>query len=80
MRNRALYTIHASGRDLRPLSPRHVVAGRPAFSPAGGLIAVTTITDSPDCNGYTGHTDYRLELIDLRSRRHSSYLIDRQDC
>jgi len=82
VRDGALYTIHASGRGLRRLSPRHAVASRPAFSPAGGLIAVTTITDSPGCGSGSGagHTDYRLELIDLRGRRHRNYAIHREDC
>ncbi len=82
VRDGALYTIHASGRGLRRLSPRRVVASRPAFSPAGGLIAVTTITDSPGCASAStsAHTDYRLELIDLRGRRHRSYAIHREDC
>ena len=79
VRDGALYTIYSSGRGLRRLTPRHIVDGRPAFSPAGGLIAVTT-TNPPDCDAWTGQLTYRLELIDLRGRRRRSYLVDRQDC
>ena len=79
VRDGALHTISSSGRGLRRLTPRHIVDGRPAFSPAGGLIAVTT-TNPPYCDAWTGQLTYRLELIDLRGRRRRNYLIDRQDC
>jgi hypothetical protein len=78
--DRALYTIYASGRALRRLTPRRIVDGRPAFSPAGGLIAVTTTTTPPGCDAGTGQLTDRLELIDVRGHQRRSYVIDRQDC
>jgi hypothetical protein len=80
VRDGALYTIFASGRALRRLTPRRLVDGPPAFSPAGGLIALTATTTPPGCDGGIGRLVYRLELIDLRGRRRRSYVIDRQDC
>lgn len=80
VRNGALYTIYASGRDLRRLTPLHVLDGRPAFSPAGGLVAVTTTTATPGCDAGNGQITERLDLIDLHGRRRGSYLIDRQYC
>lgn len=80
VRHGAVYTISASGRLLRRLTRRHIVDGRPAFSPAGGLIAVTTTITAPKCDGGSGQLVYRLELIDLHGHPHRSYVIDRQDC
>lgn len=76
----ALYTIYATGRDLRRLTPRHVVDGRPAFSPAGGVIAVTTTITTADCAAGNGQSIYRLELIDLRGRLRRSYVTGREYC
>lgn len=76
----ALYTIYVTGRDLRRLTPRHLVDGRPAFSPAGGLIAVTTTTTTADCAAGNGQVTYRLDLIDLRGRWRRSYVINREYC
>ncbi len=87
LRGGALYTIYATGRRPRRLTPRHlgngssqVVNGRPAFSPAGGLIAVTTTTSTSGCASGGGNRIYRLELIDLRGRERRSYVIDRVFC
>jgi Tol biopolymer transport system component len=82
VRDRTLYTIYASGRNLRRMTPRHVIDGRPAFSPAGGLIALTTTTATRGCSSYSGdaYITYRLELINLQSRPQRSYVIDREDC
>jgi Tol biopolymer transport system component len=77
----ALYTISATGQDLRRLMPRHIVDGRPAFSPAGGQIAVTTTTTTAGCaSGQSGQLVYRLQLIELRGGRPRSYVIDREEC
>ncbi len=82
VRDGALYTIYATGRRLRRLTPRHLVDGRPAFSPAGGLIAVATTTSTRGCasNGASAEMIYRLELIDLRGRERRSYVLDRENC
>ncbi|MDQ2760606.1 MAG: hypothetical protein M3Y17_09315, partial [Actinomycetota bacterium] len=89
VRGGALYTIYATGRRPRRLTQRHlvngssqVVNGRPAFSPAGGLIAVTTMTSTRGCASYDGNGEIidRLKLIDLRGRERRSYGLVREDC
>lgn len=81
VRDGGLYTIYASGRDLRRLTPQHIIDGRPAFSPAGGLIAVTTTITTRGCaSGGGGQMLYRLELIDLLGHQRRSYLTDREYC
>jgi Tol biopolymer transport system component len=81
VRNGALYTMYADGRQLRRLTPRDItVDGRPAFSPAGGQIAITT-TNAPACADYeTGQTTYSLRLIDLLGHVRRSTVIDREYC
>ena len=74
-------TIRSSGRGLRRLTPLRDVDGRPAFSPAGGLIAVTTTTRTRGCTSYeSGQVIDRLDLIDPQGHRRRSYVIDSQDC
>ena len=80
VRSGALHTIRVSGGMPRRLTPRHIIDGRPAFSPAGGLIAITTTTTPPGCDGGTGQLIYRFKLINLRGRQRLSYVIDRQYC
>jgi hypothetical protein len=81
IRHGALYTISASGERLRRLTrPNTTVDGRPAFSPAGGQIAITT-TNAPACvNFNTAQTIYSLKLINLRGRVRHSTVIDREYC
>ncbi len=87
VRGGALYTIYATGRRPRRLTRRHlvngssqVVNGRPAFSPAGGLIAVTTTTYTRGCASFDGYIIPRLKLIDLRGRERRSYYIGLGNC
>lgn len=75
----ALYTIYASGKLLpRLTSHRIVVDRRPAFSPAGGRIAITT-ANAPACaNLDSAQAIDSLELIDMIGRVHHRLVIDRQ--
>jgi hypothetical protein len=98
VRGSALYTIEATGQRLRRLTPRNAkpaacvdpgsratvcVEGRPAFSPAGGMLAVSTVRRCTSqcgehfrCNPLTE----RLELIDLLGRLHRTYVVGHNDC
>jgi Tol biopolymer transport system component len=81
VRGGALYTIAATGKSLRRLTARHVVDGRPAFSPAGRLIAVTTTTATAGCASFqSGQLVYRIQVTDLQGRLRRSDVIDREEC
>jgi hypothetical protein len=100
-RHAALFTISVTGRRLRRLSgPRTsqsgcpaptarglmCVEGRAAFSPAGGLVALATVSV---CASHCGGPSFppqctdlseRLVLIDLRGRVRRSDVIAANDC
>lgn len=98
LRDGALYTISATGGHLRHLtrpnasksacfdpSSRHTVCvdGRPAFSPAGGLIAINTVSAcTSGCGEHFECTPLteRLQLIDLRGRTRYTKIVGTNHC
>jgi Tol biopolymer transport system component len=84
LRRAALYTMTITGRHVRRLTGRGVVYGRPAFSPAGGLVAISTVRRCTSmCGGrfpYCTNLTDRIEVLDLEGRRRQSYVVGRNYC
>lgn len=80
VRGSALYTISPRGTDLRRVTHGVTVDGRAAFSPTGGLIALTTTHTSPGCHPTIPITTNSLEIIDLQDHLRHRSVIDVEPC
>ncbi|MEO8968550.1 MAG: hypothetical protein ABI355_13070 [Solirubrobacteraceae bacterium] len=84
VRHATLYTATINGTHLRRLGTAGVVSGHPAYSPAGGAIAIATDRRcTSHCGGHfpqCTNITVRIEVLDLAGRRRAASVAGRNYC